>query len=125
VLYQGGLSRRLRPVDLSHPSARNAAHSQRQVERNRAGRDRLDAQPTVGLAQLHDRALAETALDLRYGEVDGLLAITVNHRRLTPAFAATRTCAPSLGPLLHRLAGSDVWHLKAPSQYSTFVLCSP
>src|SRR3990172_6968443 len=44
VLAQRRLARRLRPKDLRHPSPRHAPHPQRQVQRQRPGRDRLHRQ---------------------------------------------------------------------------------
>ena len=40
VLADGGLARRLRAEDLGDPAARDAADAEREVERDRAGRDR-------------------------------------------------------------------------------------
>ena len=53
-----------RPVDLDDSAARQAADAEREVERKRPGRDRLDLQRVV-LAEAHDRALAKLLLDLR------------------------------------------------------------
>jgi hypothetical protein len=51
-----------------------AADPEREVEGQRAGRDRLD--PDVPpLAQLHDRALAELLLDLAERHLEGLVAV--------------------------------------------------
>ena len=62
---QRRLARGFRPVDLDHPAARQAADAERDVEPQRAGRDRLDLDRLLVLAQPHDRALAEGPLDLR------------------------------------------------------------
>jgi hypothetical protein len=55
----------LRPVDLDDAPARQAADAQRYVEAERAGGDDLDLGPLAAVAEPHDRALAERALDLR------------------------------------------------------------
>ena len=73
---------RLRPEDLDDPATRQAADAEREVERERAGRDGLDPD-VAALAQLHDRALAELLLDLAERHVECLVAI---HRR-TPLSA--------------------------------------
>ena len=61
---QRGLAGRFGSVNLDHPALRQAADAERDVEPERAGRDRLDVHRLVVLAELHDRALAELALDL-------------------------------------------------------------
>jgi hypothetical protein len=55
---EGRLAGRFRPVDLDHAAAREAADADRVVDRDRAGRDGLDAQ-VLALAEAHDRPLAE------------------------------------------------------------------
>ena len=64
VQRQRGLAGGFRPVDLDDAAARQAADAERDVEAERAGRDRLDVHRLVVLAEPHDRALAEGALDL-------------------------------------------------------------
>src|SRR5256885_6243676 len=64
VQRERGLAGGFRPVDLDHAAARQAADAERDVEPERAGRDRVDLHGLVVLAELHDRALAEGALDL-------------------------------------------------------------
>jgi hypothetical protein len=64
VVDQGGLARGLGAEDLDDPAAGEAAHAEREVERDRACRDRLDADGEGVVAHLHDRAGAELALDL-------------------------------------------------------------
>ena len=64
VQRERGLAGGFRPVDLDHAAARQAADAERDVEPERAGGDRLDVHRLVVLAELHDRALAEGALDL-------------------------------------------------------------
>ena len=56
-------------------AARDAADAERDVERERAGRDDRDAGPHRVLAELHDRALAELLLDLLQRDVEHLVAI--------------------------------------------------
>src|SRR5262249_24823163 len=60
-----------RPVDLDHPPARQPADAERNVEAKRAGRHRLDIHRLVVLAEPHDRALAETALELGERRITG------------------------------------------------------
>ncbi len=69
------LPEELGPVDLGDPAARQAADAERQIEAERAGRDRVDLDHAVALAELHHRALAESALDLADRRVQGPLAI--------------------------------------------------
>ena len=69
VVGDGRLARRLGPVDLRNAPARDAPHAEREVQGQRAGRDRLDL--LVGpLAQPHDGAGAELLGELRYGHVE-------------------------------------------------------
>jgi hypothetical protein len=51
-------------IDFDHPPARQPADAERDIEAERAGRDRIHLDVLVALAQPHDRALAEIALDL-------------------------------------------------------------
>ena len=68
------LARRLRPEDLHDPSPRQAADPEREVERERTGRDRFD--PHVSsLPELHDRTLAELLLDLAERHVERLFPV--------------------------------------------------
>src|SRR5690606_7355207 len=64
VQGDGGLARAFRAVDLDDAAARKAADAQRDIEPERAGRDRLDLDALAG-AELHHRSLAEGALHLR------------------------------------------------------------
>ena len=66
------LAGRLRPEDLDHPAARNAADAERVVDADRAGRNDVDRLDRAFLAQPHDRALAELFFDLADGQIDGL-----------------------------------------------------
>ena len=65
VVDQRRLARGLRAEDLDDAPARHAADAQREVERQRAGGDRVDAHLRALVAHAHDGALAELALDLR------------------------------------------------------------
>ena len=64
VQGERGLAGGFRPVDLDDPAARQAADAEREVEAERAGRDGVDLDRALALAELHHRALAERALDL-------------------------------------------------------------
>ena len=80
-----GLTGGLRAEDLDDAAARQAADTQRQVERQRACGDRLDGH--VGLvAHAHDRALTELLLDLTECRVECFFAL---HR--SPSFS--RVCS--------------------------------
>ena len=72
VQRERGLAGGFRPVDLDHAAARQAADAERDVEPERAGGDRLDLHRLVVLAEPHDRALAEGALDLAERGIKGL-----------------------------------------------------
>src|SRR6185436_19375431 len=81
VLAERGLARRLRAEDLRDPAARDAAHAEREVERDGAGRDGIDLLP-LGRAELHDRAAAELLLDGEDRGIDRPAALRI------PALAA-------------------------------------
>ena len=63
------LSGRLGTEDLHDAPARHAAHAERDVDRQRAGRDRGHSDAGRVVAEAHQRTLAELALDLRHGGV--------------------------------------------------------
>src|SRR5205085_10918711 len=63
VVDERRLARRLRAEDLDDAAAWQAADPEREVERERAGRDRADRDGGA-IVHLHDRALAELTLDL-------------------------------------------------------------
>src|SRR5207248_2883535 len=65
-------ARGTRPVAIRRPPARQPAEAERDVEAERAGRDGVDLDVLVALAEPHDRALAETALDLGERGIKGL-----------------------------------------------------
>ena len=58
------LTGRLRAIDLDDAAARDAADAEGDVERQDARRDDLDVHVCLGIAEAHDRALAEVLLDL-------------------------------------------------------------
>ena len=70
VVDQRRLTRGLGTEDLDDPAARHAADPQRQVECQRAGRDRVDLDRAF-VAEAHQRADAEVALDLGDGRLEG------------------------------------------------------
>jgi hypothetical protein len=74
VVDERRLARRLRAEDLDDASARQPADAERQVEGERAGRDGADRYGGA-VVHLHDRPLAELALDLAERDVECLLAI--------------------------------------------------
>ena len=74
VVDERRLARRLRAEDLDDAAARQPAHAEREVERERPRRDGGDRD--LGLVvHLHDGALAELPLDLPERRVECLLAI--------------------------------------------------
>ncbi len=75
VQRQRGLAGGFRPVDLDDAAAGEAADAKRDVQRQRARRDDLGGIDRLALAEAHDRALAEGALDLAERRVEGLGAI--------------------------------------------------
>ena len=72
---QRGLARGLRTVDLDDAAARQAADAERDVQPERAGRHRFDVVVRAGIAQAHDRALAELLFDLAERGDERLLAV--------------------------------------------------
>ena len=64
VQRQRRLARAFRAVNLDDAAARQAADAERDIEPERAGRDHVDVRRGLARAELHDRALAESALDL-------------------------------------------------------------
>ena len=73
VQGEGGLTGALRPVDLHHP-ALGVAAAQGQIEGEGTGGDGFHPH-AGGIAQPHDRALAEIALDLVEHQAQGLVAL--------------------------------------------------
>ena len=78
VEADGGLPRALRPEHLDDPSARHAAHAERDVEGHGPRGDDHEPLPGRMLAELHDRPLAVLLLDLREGDVEHLLPVHVS-----------------------------------------------
>jgi len=74
VVDESGLARRLRAEDLDDPAAREAADPEREVERERPGRDGAD-RDCRRVVHPHHGALAEGALDLAERGIQCLLAI--------------------------------------------------
>ena len=72
---QGGLARAFRAVDLDDTALRHAADAKRDVEPERPGGDRLHRRYLAAAAELHDRALAEGAFDLRQSGIKRLLPV--------------------------------------------------
>jgi hypothetical protein len=66
------------PVDLGDASAGNAADAERHVELERAGGDDRDIVEGTALAQAHDGALAELAVDRGNGQIQGLAAVALH-----------------------------------------------
>jgi len=64
----------LRSVYFDDATAREAAESQRDVQRDRAGRDHFDRHSCL-VAEAHDRALAELPLDLEESGLQGLIPV--------------------------------------------------
>ncbi len=73
VVDERRLARGLRAEDLDDAPARHAADPEREIERQGAGRDRVDLDLRAGVAHAHDGALAELALDLREGSPKGFV----------------------------------------------------
>src|SRR6185503_1022264 len=69
VQREGRLPRGLRAEDLDDAAARIPTHAEREVDGDRAARDRVDLLAAGG-AELHDRALPELLLDLQDRLVD-------------------------------------------------------
>ena len=99
VVDERRLARGLGAEDLDDPPARHAADSERQIQRQRAGRDRADADLRALVAHAHDAALAELALDLRQralergvARLSGLFLIAHRHPHssllASPGFSA-------------------------------------
>src|SRR4029079_4670233 len=74
VLADRRLARRLRAEDLRDPTARDAADTEREVERDRPRRDRIDGL-SLGRAELHDRPATELLLDRQEGRIHGLATL--------------------------------------------------
>ncbi len=93
---QRRLARAFRAVNLDHPAARQTADAERDVEPERAGRDHVDVRGGLARAELHDRALAEGALDLAERRVQSPLS--VHHVLVQKAQRGLHGLAPILIP---------------------------
>jgi hypothetical protein len=71
----GGLPAALGPVYLDDPAAGQASDTQRDIQRDRPGRDHLNRLPAL-VAEPHDRASAELPLDLGERGLQGLVPVT-------------------------------------------------
>jgi hypothetical protein len=67
----------LRAEDLDDPSARDTADPERDIERQRAGGNRVNRNARPGVSHPHDGPLAELPLDLRQGTLKGSLSLSV------------------------------------------------
>jgi len=74
---QRGLAGGFGPVDLDDAAAGEPADAERDVEAERARRDRLDLDHLLVLAEPHDRTLAEGTLDLAEGGFEGFLLVHI------------------------------------------------
>ena len=77
VQGQGRLAGGFRTIDLDHPPTGETTDAERDVEPERARRDRIGIHRPFALAQLHDRALAEGAIDLGKRRLERALLIAV------------------------------------------------
>ena len=76
-----GLAGGFRTVDLDDAAARQAADAKRDVEAQRAGGHRFHVVGRGGIAQAHDRTLAELLFDLAQRGAQRLLAVVI-HREI-------------------------------------------
>ena len=74
VVDERRLARRLRAEDLDDAATRQAADPEREIERERPGRDGADRDGGA-VVHLHDRALAELALDLAERDVQRVVLV--------------------------------------------------
>ena len=79
VIDERRLTRGLRPVDLDHPAPWHPSDPQRDIERERTGRDRVDRDARAGIPHAHDGALAELPLDLGQSALEGRLTLGIRH----------------------------------------------
>ena len=68
---QRGFAGGLRPVNFDHPSARQTAYAQGNIQAQRAGGDDLDVFNDFAFAQAHDGAFAELLLNLGQRDLQG------------------------------------------------------
>ncbi len=92
VIDERRLPGRLGAEDLDDPAARQPADAEREVERERTGRDGADRNRRV-VVHLHHCAFAELPLDVPEGGVQSLLAIHLHHPPRAND-STTTYCAP-------------------------------
>ena len=110
------LARAFRPVNFDHPAARQAADAKRDIEPEAAGRDRVDLD-LLAAAELHRRALAERAVDLRERRFECLL--TIHAPADSNPLPMTLSCAAMLPyPLVNRASE------RRPDISHAYMLCS-
>ena len=100
VERERGLARAFGAVDLDHAAARQAADAKRDVEPEAAGRDDVDL-GLLAAAELHRRALAERAIDLRERCFQCLLTIRAH---AIPTFDDLELRCHEHDPCIHRAA---------------------
>ena len=72
-----GLARGFWTIDLDDAPARQSADAKRNVEAERAGRNRIRRNAQIARAHLHDRALAEGAIDLSQRRLESPLLFCI------------------------------------------------
>ncbi len=114
VLAERGLARRLGTVDLGDAAARHASHAERDVERERTGRDGFGCHG-MSFSEAHDRAVAITFEDVAYGFIeDGFLAFVhdrTGRDRLFFLGCFTGHGYSPLGGLIKLVSGASIAHL--------------
>jgi hypothetical protein len=99
VQRKRGLARGLRTINLDDAATRQAADAKRDIEPERARGDCLDLDRLLVLAEPHDGALAEAALDLGDRSLKRLLSI-----HLSSFNEAQRDIQHGESPLFHKPA---------------------
>ena len=100
VVDHGGLARGLRAEDLDDAAARDAADAEGDVEGQRPGRHELHVVAHGVVAETHDTALAELAVDLCHGGLEGFVLVQgsapllLRTRESLPGECALRRPAP-------------------------------
>src|SRR5947209_16348931 len=87
VVDERRLARGLGAEDLDDAAAGKAPDAEREIERERAGRDRADGHRRA-IVHLHDRALSELALDLSERDVECFVLV---HLHRPPRATVSRT----------------------------------
>ena len=101
VVDHGRLARRLRAEDLDDAAARDAADAEGDVERQRPGGHELHVVAHGVVAEAHDAALAELALDLGDGSLEGFVFVQGS----APLLLRTRESLPRGCALLRPVPG--------------------